>query len=89
MISLTEACEQSTDTRFKFRLAGTGFWSLYDSEITGKFIDELPIGDRVGYWQNILERVVNLGRPSAGVTRPGTPARAHLAQFLDTSSIGR
>ena len=29
----------------------------------------------------VLGRVASLGRPSAGVTRPGTPWRSHLAQF--------
>jgi hypothetical protein len=62
-------------------LAGTGFWDLYDSEITGKYIDELPIGCRSDYWHRVLGRVVDQKRPSAGVTRPGTPLRAHLAQF--------
>ncbi len=81
MISLVESCYKSGQTRFKYRLAGTGFWDLFEEEITGRFIDELPIGDRVLYWQRVLSRVMELKRPSAGVTRPGTPWRAHLAQF--------
>jgi len=81
MISLVETCAASAHTRFKYRLAGTGFWDLYEAEITGKYIDELPIGDRRDYWHRVLSRVVDLGRPSAGVTPPGTPWRSHLAQF--------
>ena len=81
MISVIEVCEASKVERFKYRLAGTGFWDLFDAEITGQYIDELPIGDRCAYWQRVLGRVVNLGRPSAGVTKPGTPLRSHLAQF--------
>lgn len=81
MISLVEACQQSTTPRFKYRLAGTGFWNLYDAEITGKYIDELPIGDRQDYWHRVLSRVQERKQPSAGMTRPGTPSRSHLAQF--------
>ena len=81
MISLLESQVSEADIRFKYRLAGTGFWNLYDSEITGKYVDELPIGDRCQYWHRVLSRVQKFGRPSAGVTRPGTPARSHLAQF--------
>ncbi|MBL4869542.1 MAG: PAS domain-containing protein [Robiginitomaculum sp.] len=81
MISLLESKVSDADIRFKYRLAGTGFWNLFDSEITGKYVDELPIGDRCQYWHRVLSRVHKFGRPSAGVTRPGTPARSHLAQF--------
>ena len=58
--------------RFKYRLAGTGFWKLYKSEIQGKFIDELPIGDRSDYWNRVLGQVVDKRKPYAGVTQPGT-----------------
>lgn len=81
MISLVETCSLSPQRRFKYRLAGTGFWDLYEAEITGKYVDELPIGCRADYWNRVLSRVVDRGRPSAGVTRPGTPLRSHLAQF--------
>lgn len=81
MISLLETCSRQEQIRFKYRLAGTGFWSLFDQEITGKYIDELPIGDRSLYWNRVLSRVCDLARPSAGMTRPGTPNRSHMAQF--------
>ena len=81
MVSLVEVQAGNAQPRYRFRLAGTGFWALYQDEITGKYIDELPIGNRVAYWHRVLGRVVEQGRPSAGVTRPGTPSRSHLAQF--------
>lgn len=81
MISLIETCDTHSETRYKYRLAGTGFWNMFDAEISGQYIDELPIGNRRAYWHRVLNRVVNLGRPSAGVTKPGTPMRGHLAQF--------
>lgn len=67
--------------RFKYRLAGTGFWNLYQDEIQGQYIDELPLGDRCAYWHRILGQVLDKRRPFAGVTRPGTPSGSHLAQF--------
>jgi len=92
MITLTEHHSHGLQDRFKFRLAGTGFWSLYEDEIQGRYIDELPIGDRCAYWHRVLGDVVRKRRPRAGVTRTGTPTGSHLAQFwirLPLSSDGQ
>lgn len=70
-----------TQNRFRYRLAGTGFWKLFEKEIQGCYVDELPIGDRCEYWQRILGNIVEKRRPMAGVTKPGTPLGGHLAQF--------
>jgi len=68
--------------RFQCRLAGTGFWDLYEAEIQGRFIDELPmISQQKTYWDRILNQVTTNCRPTAGVTKTGTPLGAHLAQF--------
>ena len=50
MISLVDICNQSDQPRYRYRLAGTGFWELFEAEITGKYIDELPIGEKAQYW---------------------------------------
>lgn len=81
MMTLTEASGEPERKRFQCRLAGTGFWDLFNDEIQGRYIDELPLGDRVDYWHRILTRVMKNRRPAAGVTRPGTPYGGHLAQF--------
>ena len=73
--------ENDEGRRFKYRLAGTGFWKLYKSEIQGKFIDELPIGDRSDYWNRVLGKVVDKRKPYAGVTQPGTINAANYALF--------
>lgn len=81
-VSLVEVAGASqTKRRFRYRLAGTGFWSLFEDEIQGQYVDELPIGDRREYWQRILGNIVDKRRPMAGVTKPGTPLGSHLAQF--------
>jgi len=67
--------------RYRHRLAGTGFWNLYESEIQGQHIDDLPIGCRVDYWHRVLDQVIENRRPYVGVTRPNTPNGSHMAQF--------
>lgn len=81
MISLLEIEEQEGQARFRYRLAGTGFWEMFQQEIQGLYLDELPIGDKCQYWHRVLEQIVRTGKPLAGMTRPNTPCRAHLAQF--------
>jgi len=44
--------------RYRHRLAGTGFWKLYEGEIQGRHVDELPIGNRVEYWHRVLDKVI-------------------------------
>lgn len=80
-VSLLELDNHAEDTRYRYRLAGTGFWSLFEDEIQGCYVDELPIGDRREYWHRILGNIVAKRRPMAGVTKPGTPIGSHLAQF--------
>lgn len=92
MTSLTGVETHGQRRRYRYRLAGTGFWNFYNEEIQGRFIDELPLGDRRSYWDRVLGQVVDKRRPFAGVTRPGTPSGAHYAQFwlrLPLSSDGR
>jgi len=81
MTCLIEPSQETGRTRYRYRLAGTGFYNLYNDEITGCYIDELPLGDRQAYWDRILGSILRKRRPTAGVTRPGTPNKSHLAQF--------
>ena len=84
MVTLTElAPPQNADAeqRFYFRLAGTGFWRFYESEIQGRYVDELPIGCRADYWHRVLNMVVDQRRPFHGVTKPQTPVGSHMVQF--------
>ena len=68
-------------TRYRYRLAGTGFWEFYGDEIQGRCVDELPIGCRADYWHRVLGLVVDHRRPYHGVTKPNTPRGSHMAQF--------
>lgn len=84
MVSLTELEEPQivgAEQRFFYRLAGTGFWRFYGSEIQGRYVDELPIGCRADYWQRVLQMVIDQRRPFHGVTKPQTPIGSHMVQF--------
>lgn len=82
MVSLTELDRSTGETRFQCRLAGTGFWDLYEDEIQGRYMDELPmVQSQKTYWNRILGQVATNRRPTAGVTKTGTPLGSHLAQF--------
>ena len=69
------------ERRYRHRLAGTGYWKLYEQEIQGLHVDELPIGCRVDYWHRTLDKVIETRKPYVGVTRPNTPNGSHLALF--------
>ena len=73
--------ERGADGAFYLRLAGTGFWNFFGSEITGARIDELPLGAGCAYWNRVLAHVETTGQPMAGTTRPFTPRGADLRQF--------
>jgi len=93
MVSLIDVQKGAAGRRFQCRLAGTGFWDLYEEEIQGRFMDELPmIPSQKSYWDRVLGQVADKRRPTAGVTKTGTPLGAHLAQFwirLPLSRNGR
>lgn len=82
MVSLIELDRSAAKTRYQCRLAGTGFWDLYEDEIQGRYMDELPmVASQKSYWDRILGQVATNCRPTAGVTKTGTPLGSHLAQF--------
>jgi len=80
-VSVIEVKGTAALPRFRYRLAGTGFWPLYEAEIQGRYIDELPIGDRRDYWNRVLMDMLTKRQATTGVTRTGTPTGGHLAQF--------
>lgn len=92
MVSITEVKNSDNGPRYQCRLAGTGFWDLYEEEIQGRYIDELPmLASQKSYWDRVLGQVATKKKPTAGVTKTGTPLGAHLAQFwlrLPLSSNG-
>lgn len=77
--------------KFKYRLAGTEYWEIYDTEVTGLYVDDLPIGSVANYWNRVHSRVVEKAQASIGVTPVGLAHKSHLLTFwmrLPLSSDG-
>ena len=80
-ISLMELNTNADKQRYKFRLAGTGFYNFFDREITGQYLDEVHYGEQQVYWERIYDKMLETRRPRVGVTRSGTPIGGHMLQF--------
>lgn len=51
---------------YRQRLAGTGLYSVYGREITGRTLEEVYSPEAVAYWQTELDKVVESRRPGVG-----------------------
>jgi hypothetical protein len=51
---------------YRQRLAGTGLYSVYGQEITGRTLEEVYSDDAAEYWRRELDKVVETGRPGVG-----------------------
>lgn len=80
-ITMMEVCNQAECEQYKFRLAGTRFYDIYKTELTGQYVSDMPEGSRRAYWNRVLSRVTERRRPSAGVVRSALSGRTHMAQF--------
>ena len=76
MLSLTEVAGQG---RFRFRLAGTGLFGMYGSEITGRTLHEVYAGAAAEYWRRELAAVVDERQPAIGVHSLGWRGAPHLS----------
>ena len=74
-VSLIDVVRENGAVRFRQRLAGTGLYSVYGREITGRSLEEVYSGEDADYWREHLDKVVANGRPTVGCqtvrTRPG------------------
>ena len=75
-VSLIDVVRENGAVRFRQRLAGTGLYTVYGREITGRSLEEVYAGDEAEYWREHLDKVVSHGRPTVGCqtvrTRPGS-----------------
>jgi len=51
---------------YRQRLAGTGLYSVYGREITGRTLDEIYNTAAAQYWRSELDKVVASGKPGVG-----------------------
>ena len=77
---------------YRLRLAGTGLYSVYGREITGKTLNDVYNSAAVEYWREQLDKVVNERRPGVGVHSlawKGSPHMSILWLRLPLASNGR
>ena len=77
--------------QFRLRLAGTGLYTVYGREITGRSLDEVYSGPAADYWREQLEKVTRDRRPLVGchnLAWRGSPYLSILWQRLPLASNG-
>ena len=52
---------------YSLRLAGTGLYSVYGREITGRTLDQVYNAAAADYWRAELDKIVEQKRPGVGV----------------------
>ena len=79
-------------TDYRLRLAGTGLYSVYGREITGRTLEDVYNSAAVEYWRKELDKVVNERRPGVGVHSlawKGSPHMSILWLRLPLASNGK
>lgn len=64
---------------YRVRLAGTGLYSVYGREITGRSFSEIYNTAAADYWREELGRVVKDRRPGVGVHNLAWRGASHLS----------
>jgi hypothetical protein len=78
-ISLIEVGESIETCRV--RLAGTRLREIYDREVTGLLVGELPCGNRLDYWLAAYRRTIDQMTPTQGVVRGPQVHKEHVVQY--------
>ena len=76
-VSLIEPPGPSAD--FRIRLAGTGLYSVYGGEITGRTLGQVYSPAAAEYWRQELGRVVSDRRPRVGAHSLAWRGASHLS----------
>jgi hypothetical protein len=63
---------------FRLRLAGTGLYSVYGGEITGKRLSDIYNTSAAEYWRTELDKVVRSRKPVAGYHSLAWRGAAHM-----------
>jgi hypothetical protein len=78
-ISLVDVAADMDQCRV--RLAGTRLRDIYDLEVTGMRVADLPCGDKLDYWQAAYRRTIELATPTQGVVRGPIVHKEHVVQY--------
>jgi hypothetical protein len=65
----------------RVRLAGTRLRDIFDREVTGMLVAELPCGNKTEYWQAAYQRTIELAQPTQGVIRGPIVNKEHVVQY--------
>ena len=65
----------------RVRLAGTRLRDIYDREVTGMLVGDLPCGNKADYWQAAYRRTIDLAQPTQGVVRGPIVNKEHVVQY--------
>ncbi|HEY9218489.1 MAG TPA: PAS domain-containing protein [Phenylobacterium sp.] len=76
-VSLIDVVGEPAD--FRLRLAGTGLYSVYGREITGRSLEDIYNSAAAEYWRAELRKVVAERRPSVGVHNLSWRGASHLS----------
>jgi len=76
-ISLIDVLGEGGD--YRLRLAGTGLYSVYGREITGRTLAEVYNSAAADYWRAELDKVVEQRRPGVGVHNFAWRGAGHLS----------
>jgi hypothetical protein len=77
---------------YRLRLAGTGLYTVYGREITGRTLEDVYNSAAVEYWRRELDKVVTERRPGVGVHNlawKGSPHMSILWLRLPLASNGK
>ena len=76
-ISLIDVLSEPRD--YRLRLAGTGLYSVYGREITGRTLEDVYAAQAAAYWRAELDKIVDSRRPGVGVHSLAWRGAPHLS----------
>jgi hypothetical protein len=65
----------------RIRLAGTRLREIYDREVTGMLVSEIPCANRQEYWLAAYSRTIEQATPTQGVVRGPMVNKDHVVQY--------
>jgi hypothetical protein len=71
--------ERTGERLYRQRLAGTGLFSVYGREITGRTLEEIYNTAAAQYWKAELDKVVQLKKPGVGFHNLAWRGQSHLS----------
>lgn len=77
-LSLVDASADAA--RFRFRLAGTGLRDALGIELTGRYLEQIPLGEQHGLWFAMYRDVARTGEAACGFTTLAWLGRPNIVQ---------